>query len=135
MKKFFVAACCMAILLFAFSCKKVAGPGGTSTIKGTIYVDTFFLKKDGSVISTNVLLGNLNVYLCYGDDQISSTNTSTSYNGQYKFDYLTKGNYSVYVIGDEYYSNIKQAHKIATVTISANKQVVTASDLHINVGY
>ncbi|MEY2830217.1 MAG: SdrD B-like domain, partial [Bacteroidota bacterium] len=89
------------LLIFVFfisiiACKKQPGTGGVAQITGNVYADTIFENKNNKVLGSGYL-ASIAVYLCYDKDTIASQSTKTSYNGAYKFDYLQKGNYSVYV--------------------------------------
>jgi hypothetical protein len=136
MQKIFVLSFISFFIIAIFSCKKVPGPGGTSTITGKVIVDTLFQKNSGTVIGTNMVLGNVNVYICYGDDKIASKNSQTSYDGEFKFDYLNKGHYSVFVLGDLSWGSTRQKSVLQEIDITKNSQVVSFSnDFHINVQY
>ncbi|MDL2222502.1 hypothetical protein LJB98_00205 [Bacteroidales bacterium OttesenSCG-928-M11] len=81
--------------LALFSCNDGEGPGGSSSLEGYVYevrhpsgnslfpADTFPAVKH-------------DVYIVYGDDDYFGDDIETNDNGFYKFDYLRKGNYTVY---------------------------------------
>jgi hypothetical protein len=133
----------LLIIFFALitSCKKQPGTGGIAQITGNVYADTIFDNKNNKVLGKGYL-ASIAVYLCYDNDTIASQNTKTSYNGAYKFDYLQKGNYSVYVLSDKMrnlndslqsfkpYGYIKKS-----VTISNKKDIIKVETMHINYAY
>lgn len=86
------------VLLFVvtlFSCKKEAGEGGTSTIKGKIWVEDWnnaFTIKNGEYAGYDE-----DVYILYGDAVSYSEKTKANYNGEFEFKYLRKGKYTIYV--------------------------------------
>lgn len=86
----------IAILtLVITSCKKPAGVGGKSSIRGTIWVEDWnagFTVKNGEYAGYDE-----DVYIIYGDDVSYSDKTKANYNGEYEFKYLRKGKYKVYV--------------------------------------
>ena len=86
------------VLLFVvnlISCKKEAGEGGTSTIKGKIWVEDWnnaFTIKNGEYAGYDQ-----DVYILYGDAVSYSEKTKANYNGEFEFKYLRKGKYKIYV--------------------------------------
>ena len=132
-------------LLFAFlnSCKKQEGTGGTSSISGTVIADVIFDNKNGDTLGTNQKLANTSVYICYGTDSIPSDNIKTSYNGSFRFDYLQKGSYTLYVLSDNivpsipYPSTNFQLYTIVKkrIEITDKNKNVDAGTFHKNYGY
>lgn len=116
---------------FAFSCKKKPGEGGFATIQGKVYVknyDAFF-----TYITSEYYLPSETVYIIYGDGTEIGETVKTSYDGSFKFNYLRKGNYQIFVLGKDTSSSPKGNPKevLAKVTINKKKQVVTIPDFVI----
>ena len=86
----------IAILtLVITSCKKPAGVGGKSSIRGAIWVEDW---NSGFTVKNGEYAGyDEDVYIIYGDDVSYSDKTKANYNGEYEFKYLRKGKYKVYV--------------------------------------
>ena len=86
-----------AILTFGIflvsACKKVEGEGGTSTITGKIMVNK--KNSSGSTIATYEAQ-NYDVYIIYGEGTVHDDKTETSYDGNFEFKFLEKGNYTIY---------------------------------------
>lgn len=82
----------------ASSCSKAAGEGGTSMIKGKVYVLNY--NSSGTAITSEYYGQDVEVYIIYGtgsnyfDDRIR-----TSYDGSFEFPYLAKGRYRIFVYG------------------------------------
>jgi hypothetical protein len=126
----------IVLVLIAFasfavsSCKKPAGEGGNSSIKGNIWVEewdaTFTVH-----LSANDRVGmNEDVYIIYGDDVSYGDKISCSYDGTFEFKYLRKGTYTVYVYSkDPGPSGTKAIVK--TVEITDKKQTVDAGEFTI----
>ncbi|MFM2224246.1 MAG: hypothetical protein RJA07_448 [Bacteroidota bacterium] len=138
LKKINLSIMIIALFFIALSCKKQPGTGGVARITGNVYADTIFDSKNNLYLGAGYI-ASVTVYLCYADDTIASQSTKTSYNGAYKFDFLQKGNYTVYVLSDKKktttgnfnpYSYVKKA-----VSISKKKDVVTVETMHINSAY
>jgi len=86
------------ILLSVFAlaaCQKVEGPGGQASVSGRIFVrdynDSFT-----QLIDTYYAMEQ-RVYIVYGDDTMYGEEIRTHYDGTFRFNFLTKGKYSVYV--------------------------------------
>ena len=84
---------------FAFlGCKKVEGPGGSSTIKGKVFIQKY--STSGNLIS-EYFAQDEDVYLIYGNtDTFYDDDVKTSYDGTFEFNYLQKGDYKVFVYSD-----------------------------------
>jgi hypothetical protein len=89
----------LGFLCLMTACKKEAGEGGNSVIQGkilertytafpTIYSDKAALEKD--------------VYIIYGDDNTTiDDRTRTSFDGSFKFEFLRKGKYRIFVYTED----------------------------------
>lgn len=80
------------------SCTKEEGEGGSATIKGFVY--EYKLNILGDTIS-RYAAADQDVFIIYGDDHtFYDDNIKTSYDGSFKFPYLQKGKYTVFVYED-----------------------------------
>lgn len=70
------------------------------------------------------------VYLVYGDQEVYGDLTRTGGDGEYQFNELMPGNYTVYAISKDTLSG-GTLKVTQTVEITDKKSVVTASDIHI----
>lgn len=100
------------VTLFSF-CKKQAGPGGKSNIKGKVYVKNYD-------ISFTILLSQYyeqgeNVYITYGDETTVGDNVKTSYDGSFIFPYMRKGKYKIWTISKD--SSLRTTDPTATKAI------------------
>jgi hypothetical protein len=89
------------MILFAAitSCKKQAGPGGTSSIRGEILVRQYDLSF--SSFDEEYPGADEEVYIIYGDDISYSERIRASYDGAFQFPYLRPGSYEVYVYSED----------------------------------
>ena len=95
MKRILSVALCLIFVLA--SCKKGAGEGGTSSIKGKVYVKNY----NGSGVLQGEYYGaEERVYIIYGDADFYGNDTRTSFDGTYEFDFLKKGTYTVFAYSD-----------------------------------
>ncbi|MBL7888222.1 MAG: hypothetical protein JNL24_01650 [Bacteroidia bacterium] len=117
-------------IILSVSCKKPAGEGGNSSIKGNIWVEEWnatFTVHDSS--KDRVGMGE-DVFIIYGDDVSYGDKKECSYDGTFEFKYLRKGTYTIYVYSkDPGPSGTKAIVK--TVEITDKKQTVDAGQFVI----
>lgn len=122
---------CLIIALLA-ECKKPAGEGGNSSIKGTVWVHDY--DKTMTTLQYQYPGVDVEVYIIYGDDITAGDKVNTNSNGEFEFNYLRKGNYKVYAIGKEKIGTTNDTKDVAVsidVTISNKKQAVDAGQIII----
>ena len=91
--KFLATLVVIAVLIS--SCKKPAGEGGKSSIKGSVWVEDW--NSSFTIKNSEYAAYDEDVYIIYGDDVSYSDKTKSNYNGEYEFKYLRKGKYKIYV--------------------------------------
>lgn len=97
MKTILLFFVCFSTLVLS-SCKKIEGPGGSSAIKGAVYIID---KNAAGTIVKEYWAPEEDVYIVYGDGDVSfDDDVKTSYDGTFKFSGLEKGNYTVFVYED-----------------------------------
>lgn len=133
--KLSVSIICLT-LLFS-SCKKEAGSGGTSSIKGKVYAryyDKYFYVQTDSAYAPDI-----DVYIIYGDQSTIGDRIRTNYDGSYEFKYLRTGSYKIYAYSrDSTGYFLHQVNKFAPVVavlkeakITGRKQNVEIPDINI----
>lgn len=89
-----------AAVLFT-SCKKEAGDGGNSSIKGRVTKELrVVLNNPGTAVGT-FPAADQDVYIIYGDHVSPDDRVQTNFDGEYEFLYLRPGNYKVYVFSND----------------------------------
>lgn len=85
---------------------------------GGIQIDSFYVPDE-------------RVYLIYGDDEFYGEELRTHYDGTYRFQYLYKGNYTVYAYSecDTCSSGLQAIFQ--TIEIKKNGEVLTLPDIVI----
>lgn len=112
------------------SCKKSAGQGGDSFIQGKVYA--YYYNKTFTTKLDSAYAPNTDVYIIYGNDITFSDDQKTSYDGTYKFKYLRKGSYKIFVYSRDsagtYNSTVNTSSPniaiLQNITISKKKQTV-----------
>jgi hypothetical protein len=91
MKKIFVLLFSLMVFL---SCRKEPGIGGNGMIQG--HVQTRHFNASFTQLLGTYPAADHYVYIVFGDHQGFDKRIKTDYNGDYQFEYLYPGNYSVY---------------------------------------
>lgn len=115
--------------VFLFSCTKEEGVGGNSSIEGTVYT-TEINQASGIAIETYPSKDK-RVYIIYGNGEIPADDQRTNYQGKFKFDFLTKGNYTIYVYSDCDSCPGGETAIQKDIEITAKKVTVSTGDISI----
>jgi len=101
--KFFLIICIIAIGFIA--CEKPAGEGGTSVIEGQVY--RIYTSEDpGTGENTDTLYYQLDpgkdVFIIYSSNEsaVYDDKFDADWEGRYRFEYLRKGDYTIYTYAD-----------------------------------
>ena len=98
----FLIICALAFGFMA--CEKPAGEGGTSVIEGQVYkIHTFQNSSTGAMDTLYYQLDSgKDVFIIYSanETEVYDDKFETDYNGRYNFEYLRKGNYTLYTYAD-----------------------------------
>lgn len=71
------------------------------------------------------------VYLVYGTNTTYGESIKTGGDGEYRFDNLKKGNYTVYVVSKDTTIENGTSKESVAIEISANKTLVTATEINV----
>ena len=123
----------IALAITTTSCKKPAGEGGNSSIKGNVWA-----QKWNSTFTTLTSEGvgvNIDVFIIYGNETSYGHKISTSPDGTFEFNYLRPGSYKIYVYSKTS-TTTNPNGKVAVsvdVEITKKKQIVDAGKISVNV--
>ena len=116
------------------SCEKEAGEGGTSSIVGSVYkISTYYnvLTQQNDTVYYQLDSGE-DIYIIYSDNEndFYDDNIETNWNGQYRFDYLRKGDYTVFTYAklDTSGTYTGDFPIVQHVTIDENNKAYTLDD-------
>lgn len=121
-----------ALLIFSIfcSCKKEAGEGGASTIKGKLLAANYHSQT--TPVSSDDAAAGETVYILYGDNTIPDDNEKTSYDGSFEFKYLRKGTYTLFAYSMDKNSPIPVETIVSkTIEIMGKKETVEVTDFII----
>lgn len=119
------------------SCKKQAGIGGTSSIKGNLLVRQYDLSF--SSFDEEYPGADEDVFIIYGDNITYADRIRSSYDGAFEFKYLRQGQYKIYVysqdsaaiVGPPANPNAPKKAIVVEVEISGNRQAVDLGTITI----
>jgi hypothetical protein len=124
------------IMSILIACKKEAGEGGTSSIRGKVKAHHI---PGPCIVDSTYYLPDERVFIIYGDeDDTYDDDMRTSFDGSYEFKYLQEGTYRIFAYSidttgfancDGFDINRPIVAKIATVTIDGKNQTKDASDI------
>src|SRR5512138_3078327 len=86
------------LILFQ-SCSKDPGEGGSSSITGKVLVHKY--NYDFTVLLDTYWAADEDIYIIYGEGVTYNDRLKTGPEGDFKFPYLRKGTYQVYVYSDD----------------------------------
>ena len=118
-------------LSLLISCEKPEGLGGKGEIKGTVTVQMF--DPQFKVFQAAYPASKKDVYIIYGDNENISNDTETSPSGEFKFSYLNKGDYKIFVYSDSKFENSPSGKKVVEkdVTLTSKSDVVDIGELTV----
>jgi hypothetical protein len=113
------------------SCAKDPGEGGNSSITGKVLVHQY--NYDFTVLLDEYWAADADVYIIYGDGVTDDDRLRAGPDGDFRFQFLRKGNYQIYVYSDD--STMTSASGTIAlyrnVEITKNKQTVDAGTIVI----
>jgi small nuclear ribonucleoprotein (snRNP)-like protein len=78
------------------SCKKEAGDGGSSSIRGAVTKDVRIVLTNASTFQGSFPAADQEIYIVYGDNISPDDRIRTNFAGEFEFMYLRPGKYKVY---------------------------------------
>lgn len=130
-KRNFTFSACVLLFLIITSCSKEEGVGGNSVITGRVFARVYnnsFSQKIDSFYKPEV-----DVYLVYGDNSTYNDDFKTNMDGSYRFEYLRKGNYKVFVYSTDTTEGLGTGITpvVIDVNVQGNNKTVNVNDLVI----
>ncbi len=119
----------IALSILLFSCNKIEGKGGTSSITGKLIIND--VNGSGELQST-FPGADEDVFIIYGEGNTTyNDKVSTSYDGTYRFDNLTTGSYTLFSYSKCDTCDSGNDIVKVSVTIGGKKELVPAADIVI----
>lgn len=108
-----------AFIVVLASCTKGPGAGGRASIQGKIFARNY---SNSYLLTDSGYIGGQKIYIKYGDEPGVSDDVDTDQNGEFIFEYLREGNYTLIVYSKQLVNNTLDSAVVRTVTISSRKQ-------------
>lgn len=124
-------SCIAAFIIFisiTSACKKDAGQGGLASISGKVY--GYDINSSG-IVTDSGYVGDVKVYISYDDNQYADDDVNTSYTGEFSFQGLQKGKYTIYTYSKCDSCNFNQTPVIQEFEITSTKQDAMLPDFVI----
>ncbi len=122
----------LIICLSSFlSCKKQPGEGGFASIEGKVYAKDY--DDSYTLLTAEYYIPSETVYIIYGDGTEVANDVKTSYDGSFKFNYLRKGTYKIFVLSEDSTQPFLAVPKevLVQVNITKRKEKVVLNDFVI----
>ena len=122
---------------FFFSCTKEEGEGGSSSIQGTVYKLATYQNASTGTIDTLYyqVYTEKEVYIIYSsnEDDMYDDSFDTHWNGEYKFEHLRQGYYTIFTYADSTDANgIEYEYPVFRhIDITKNNKAYTLEDFVI----
>jgi hypothetical protein len=117
-----VAFVALSLLLVLASCEKEPGKGGLASIQGKVY--GYDINPAG-VVHDSGYAGGFKVYISYGDHDYTDASETTSPTGDYAFNGLQKGTYTLSVYSKCDTCLFNQVYFQQSAEITETRQVAT----------
>lgn len=115
----FILGLTAVVMSLSSSCKKDAGEGGLASISGKVY--GYDINSAG-IVTDSGYVGDVQVYISYGDHTYVDDNVRTSYTGEYSFQGLQKGKYTIFTYSECDTCNFNQTSIVQKFEITSSKQ-------------
>jgi hypothetical protein len=89
----------VSVSVVLISCEKNSGEGGNATITGSVWVRNY--NSTFSSLLSEYAGVKEDVYIVYGDNIGYDDKVDTDYQGYFRFNYLRKGKYTIYVFSKD----------------------------------
>ena len=121
----------LVVLLFLAiqSCTKGPGDGGRASIKGTVFARNY---SNSFVVTDSGLIGGQKVYIKYGDEPGISDDTDTDQNGEFYFNFLREGKYTLIVYSKQLVNNTLDSAVVTQVEITSRNQALVVPQINIS---
>ena len=129
MRSISLVFCGFFLCLSLLSCQKPEGIGGIALLKGKVHMRDY---NNSGVLIDEYDVPDERVYLIYGEsDSLYDDDTRTNFNGDYQFEYLYPGKYTVYTY--EYCDTCSAGIRpvFVTIDIPARTKEVSAPTLYL----
>ncbi len=134
MKKTLIVLYTIFSALF-ISCNQNEGLGGSSSLEGFVY-NVVHKDDDYSIVSDTFPAAGEKVYIVYSDDvedPVADKDVDTNKNGMFRFEYLRKGNYTIYALSS-YPDELGKKKEAVWKTVKVGSGTAHSDTIYIHSG-
>lgn len=127
MKRIFI----FLLAIISFSCEKPEGPGGSSSIRGKVMINSY--DNHFRVLQGIYPAADEDVFIIYGNGNIVSDDVVTAPDGSFEFKFLSKGDYKIFVYSDDTLNNSLSGEIsiVKSITLSGNNDDYDAGEISV----
>lgn len=122
----------IVLLTLSIGCNKEEGPGGFSTIKGTLMVQD--INRNNEVLDTYPAAKE-DIFIIYGNGDYFNDELETSHDGYFEFNNLTDGNYTLWYYSDDTTTHSPEGNTVYMHEISIGKKETKTIDMLYTYNY
>ena len=91
----------LSFIIFLFSCEKTPGEGGRASIIGSVEVERRVVISNHETSKDTIPSSDTEVFIVYGDNMSPDDRVFTNPDGDFSFNWLRKGDYTIYVYSED----------------------------------
>lgn len=91
----------ISITVLVVGCKKTPGDGGLATIRGNVVEEIRFVLTNPATYATEYPAPDADVWIVYGENVSPNERVRTNYDGEFEFQFLRPGDYTIYVYSND----------------------------------
>lgn len=119
----------LSIIIFLYSCEKTPGEGGRASIIGSVEVERRVVISNHETSQDTIPSTDTEVFIIYGDNTSPDDRVFTNPDGNFAFNWLRTGDYTIYVYSEDTIEVSYPLPEVAVykeVVIDGRKDVVDA---------
>lgn len=130
-----IYAFALVFSMLLMGCSKQAGEGGRASIRGFVQKEIRLVLSNPATFQTRYPAADEEVYIVYGDELSPSDRIHTNYDGEFEFNFLREGKYTIYVYSGDTTGNANadpnRMPVIREVEITDRKETLDLGTLRI----
>ena len=91
----------LSIIIFLSSCEKTPGEGGRASIIGSVEVERRVVISNHETSQDTITSSDTEVFIVYGDNTSPDDRVFTNPDGDFAFNWLRTGEYTIYVYSED----------------------------------
>jgi len=125
----------IGVAVLVIGCKKTPGDGGLATIRGKVVEEIRFVLTNPTTYATEYPAADEDVWIVYGNNVSPDERVRTNYDGEFEFQFLRPGEYTIYVYSNDTTgaTDVSPGRMpiIKTITIDERRQDIDLGEFRI----